>query len=740
MLGWLATAGATTLVVGPGGRYPTLTDAVYASAPGDEVVLTAAGSPYAASATPALHALTIRGELPTVEVHPDTGAGAVPVSAPGGVVVLRDLVVDGGGVGRGVLVLAGGLLLDHVTVRHARAEGGGGGVTCVDACEGVVAQRSTFEDCASGSSGGALRVTGDLTLLASSFVGGASLGGGGAAAVDGGGTLTVAGCSFTGSVATSAGGALWVRDSALVVTGSRFQGNAAGDLGGGAVYVFGTSTAVVAGCVFDDNTSGSREGGGALRAAGLETTVEGTFFLRNRAAMGSGGAVAHRGLGRYDGSWFCANEAADHGGALAVLGGDVTATGDAFALNVAEERGGSVFVGVEGTLALDHATAAGSAAPEGSGVSAGGAAALASVYLAGHAASAALEGNVTCAGCWLDDNPGGDTDGATLVPPTTTDDAGLPSPDDACDPWVLEPPAGSPLAVAGAHAWAGPSPLPPRPPDADGDGVAWLDCDDADPLVFPFAPEVVGDGVDQDCDGVEFCYVDADGDGARTGAVLPGSTLPGASGACTEAGAAVATAPLDCDDGAPDRFPGAPEVAGDSADQDCDGADSCFVDGDGDGVGGAMVTRDEPCVGPGWAVVGGDCADDDPARSPLATDAPGDAVDDDCDGAWSCWADADRDGARSTVVSLLDAPCGPGGRTTDPVDCDDHDPGRGPGSTEVRGDDVDQDCDGYDPPAAGGGEPPPAPPAERGCGCQGAPGAGAAGALLVVGLARRRRR
>ena len=86
-------------------------------------------------------------------------------------------------------------------------------------------------------------------------------------------------------------------------------------------------------------------------------------------------------------------------------------------------------------------------------------------------------------------------------------------------------------------------------PDSDGDGYrADVDCDDGDASVHPGAPEVCGDGVDQDCDGQdEACVTDADGDGYQP--------------------------PADCDDGDASVHPGAPEICGDGVDQDCDGAD-----------------------------------------------------------------------------------------------------------------------------------------------------------------------
>jgi hypothetical protein len=47
-----------------------------------------------------------------------------------------------------------------------------------------------------------------------------------------------------------------------------------------------------------------------------------------------------------------------------------------------------------------------------------------------------------------------------------------------------------------------PLPEPVCAVDADGDGHSSdVDCDDGDPSVYPGAPEVVNDGIDQDCDG-----------------------------------------------------------------------------------------------------------------------------------------------------------------------------------------------------------------------------------------------
>ena len=93
-------------------------------------------------------------------------------------------------------------------------------------------------------------------------------------------------------------------------------------------------------------------------------------------------------------------------------------------------------------------------------------------------------------------------------------------------------------------------------------------------------------GVDEDCDGLDWC--DADGDG------IPST--------------------FDCDDADPDAHRGAREVACDGIDQDCRDGDCCGDDLDADGA---------PCDT--------DCDDRDPWRRPGVPD-PCNGRDEDCDG------------------------------------------------------------------------------------------------------------
>ncbi len=103
--------------------------------------------------------------------------------------------------------------------------------------------------------------------------------------------------------------------------------------------------------------------------------------------------------------------------------------------------------------------------------------------------------------------------------------------------------------------------------DLDGDGFGLgEDCDDGDLYTYPGATEVLADGVDQDCDGMENCYYDSDEDGDRSETITYGSDSVG----CDGPNDALASQPVDCDDADPLRNSGFPELPCDGVDNDCD--------------------------------------------------------------------------------------------------------------------------------------------------------------------------
>jgi len=107
--------------------------------------------------------------------------------------------------------------------------------------------------------------------------------------------------------------------------------------------------------------------------------------------------------------------------------------------------------------------------------------------------------------------------------------------------------------------------VPCSVPDADGDGYnrppcGGNDCNDANPAIHPGAPEICGDGIDQDCDGKDLsctCPVpDADGDGFNS--------IACGGNDCNDNDKTICPDPVKC-----------PEWPCDGIDQDCDGYDPC---------------------------------------------------------------------------------------------------------------------------------------------------------------------
>jgi len=137
------------------------------------------------------------------------------------------------------------------------------------------------------------------------------------------------------------------------------------------------------------------------------------------------------------------------------------------------------------------------------------------------------------------------------------------------------------------------------------------DCDDQDDSVHPEAAEVIADGRDQDCDGREACYQDADGDGFGAPTTIGSADLD-----CADPGEA--DDGTDCLDEGPQAAATWPGAA------PSDSASACMQDADGDTWGAAVPH--------GAATPGTDCDDADPATWPGAEERCGDGLDQDCAG------------------------------------------------------------------------------------------------------------
>lgn len=241
------------------------------------------------------------------------------------------------------------------------------------------------------------------------------------------------------------------------------------------------------------------------------------------------------------------------------------------------------------------------------------------------------------------------------------------------------------------------------------------DCHDLDPAIHPFMPEVVADGIDQDCDGEDMCWIDSDGDGFGS---VGQADVPIGPTACAVPG--LADNDEDCDDQQWSVTPAAPEIC-DRMDNDCDNltddadpsvtpSNTFYLDADADDLGDPampILRCDQPV---GYARNALDCNDQSPFIGGFAQEVcdPLD-VDEDCDGLADDqdpsaspatmvrrYADVDGDGHGDASRSGTLACDGTAGQVLLHGDCDDTNPAVHPGVVEQPADEVDADCDGLE--------------------------------------------
>jgi hypothetical protein len=232
----------------------------------------------------------------------------------------------------------------------------------------------------------------------------------------------------------------------------------------------------------------------------------------------------------------------------------------------------------------------------------------------------------------------------------------------------------------------------------DGYAPVAGDCNNGDGEIFPGAPEIC-DTRDNDCDmdvdedGPTTFYQDLDGDLWGGTVTYVGCAAPpgyvGRTGDCDEDNP-------DEHPGAMEVCDGRDNNCNVTADE---GVELTFyLDRDNDGFGSLAAGSTQACTAPeGYVDNNDDCNDGAIGVNPLAAETPGNGRDDNCDGAEICYVDSDGDGYRTeATIFSPNRTCADDGEAPAmaALDCDDTEESINPDAAEVCGDGIDNNCAG----------------------------------------------
>ncbi len=444
------------------------------------------------------------------------------------------------------------------TVTENEAMYGSGGFARVDGAESFTLSNTTVESNQAWMLGGAMSITEsagveiDGVIFENNHHRSTEGGGGAFSARDT--AVTFTDCSFNSNVTEGRGGAIVTIDSSLNIGHSSFDSNSSSGQAGAWFAAGGTATCIE--CTFERNRS--TDDGGAIWSSSATAEFSNCDFRWNEASGGAGGAIYFAGTDATISSSFLARNSALDGGAL--FSGEsstIETTFSVFQENEATFSGGAIAAGGSPTaeVRLINNDFLANECVSGDGVA----------QVAVDSAAVDIRNNIIAfgrvgSGVGLSTSPGVtvfayndvySNEGGNYA--ETADLTGIDG-NQSTDPRLVElsidrnflndnlylridsplVEAGDPtIEVAdGRRSYIGAfDRIDFEDSDADGDGYSALldgDCDDGDASVYPGAPELCDDGIDNDCDESvdEECPGPDTGD---SGMVDPGSADTGSA-------------------------------------------------------------------------------------------------------------------------------------------------------------------------------------------------------------------